>query len=261
MSNTASMDALLADALTSDYSADAVKEHRTTRSLILAALCAAVVTMVLGIALTQNRQQASQNSLTRQALIDRVKSSDARVASLEKNVRQAQYDLQAAEKAILAGTSLGDAAQKRLERLRQAAGYTPVTGWGVRVFIQDATPDPTISDGSVQPGHIMDGDLQMLVNGLWQAGATAVTVNNRRLTTTSAIRAAGEAILVDYRPLVPPYSVQAISDDADELAGRFRSNQAGLLLEQLASRYGVVWSLETIGRTTLPAATSNFGGN
>lgn len=261
MSRTASMDALLADALTSDYSADTAKSHRTTRSLIIAALCAAIVTMVLGIALTQNREQAGQNSLTRQALVDRVKSSDARVASLEADVRQAQYDLQAAERSILAGTSLGDAAQKRLQRLRQAAGYTPVTGFGVQVSIQDAVPDPTISAGAVQPGHIMDRDLQMLVNGLWQSGATAITVNNRRLTATSAIRAAGEAILVDYRPLVPPYSVRAIGPDADALAGKFRSNQAGLLLEQLATRYGVVWSLETIGRTTLPGATSNFGGN
>jgi len=261
MSRTASMDALLADALTSDYSADSAKAHRTTRSLLVAALCAAAVTMVLGIALTQNREQAGQNLLTRAALVDRVKTSDARVAALEANVRQAQYDLQAAEKAILAGTSLGDSAQKRLQRLRQAAGFTAVTGWGVQVDIQDGVPDPTISAGAVQPGHIMDRDLQMLVNGLWQSGATAITVNNRRLTATSAIRAAGEAILVDYRPLVPPYSVRAIAPDADALAGRFRSNQAGLLLEQLATRYGVVWSLETIGRTTLPAATSNFGGN
>ena len=261
MSRTASMDALLADALTSDYSAETAKAHRTTRSLIIAALCAAVVTMVLGIALTQNREQAGQNSLTRQALMDRVKSSDARVAALEVDVRQAQYDLAAAEKAILAGTSLGDAAQKRLQRLRMAAGYTPVTGDGVQVSIQDALPDPTFTAGAIQPGRIMDRDLQMLVNGLWQAGATAITVNNRRLTSTSAIRSAGEAILVDYRPLVPPYAVRAISDDADSLAGRFRSNQAGMLLEQLARRYGVVWSLETIGQTTLPAATSNFGGN
>ena len=261
MSRAASMDALLADALTSDYSADTAKDHQTTRSLVIAALCAAIVTMVLGIALTQNRQQAGQNSLTRQALVDRVKSSDARVAALESNVRQAQYDLQAAEESVLAGTSLGDAAQKRLQRLRQAAGYTKVTGWGVQVSVQDATPDPTITQGAVQPGHVMDRDLQMLVNGLWQAGATAVTINNRRLTSTSAIRAAGEAILVDYRPLVPPYQVQAIGEDADALAGKFRSNQAGMLLEELASRYGVVWSLETIGRTTLPAAASNFGGN
>ena len=261
MTRTASMDALLSDALTSDYTAETAQVKSSPKSLLVAALCAAAVTMVLGIALTQNRAQAGQNLVTRQALLERVKASDSRVASLEKDVRQAQFDLQAAEKAKLAGTSLGTAAQQRLVRLREAAGFTTASGPGVQVTIQDGLPDPTISAGSIQPGHIMDRDLQMLVNGLWEAGATAVTVNNRRLTATSAIRAAGEAILVDYRPLVPPYAVRAIGADADALAGRFRSNQAGLLLEDLSRQYGVVWTLETIGRVTVPAATSNIGGN
>lgn len=261
MTRMASMDALLADALTSDYPAEPMKQRPTTRALVVAAICAAAVTMVLGIALTQNRQQANQNSLTRQALLDRIKVADGRVASLEQDVRQAQFDLQAAEKSILAGTSLGDAAQKRLERLRSAAGYIAVSGNGVAVTITDGIKDPSLDAATVQPGKVMDRDLQMLVNGLWEAGATAITVNNRRLTTTSAIRAAGEAILVDYRPLVPPYVVRAIGPDADAIAGKFRTNAAGMLLEQLATRYGVVWSIETVGSLTLPGATSTLGGN
>jgi uncharacterized protein YlxW (UPF0749 family) len=217
--------------------------------------------MVLGIALTQNRAQSQQNSATRIALLDRVKASDSRVGSLEKLVATAQYDLQAAEKAKLAGTSLGKAAQKKLARLRFAAGFTDVVGNGVRVTVSDGVDDLTLKPGAAQPGRILDRDLQMIANGLWQAGASAVSINNRRLTATSAIRAAGEAILVDYRPLNPPYVVLAIGPDADALAGKFRDNQAGLLLEQLARAYSVVWTLETIGQTKILAATTSFGGN
>jgi uncharacterized protein YlxW (UPF0749 family) len=96
----------------------------------------------------------------------------------------------------------------------------------------------------------------MIVNGLWQAGATDIAINGRRLTPTSAIRAAGEAILVNYRPMSPPYVVSAIGSDADQLAGRFRENPAGLLLEELETQYGVIWELQTVGDTTLPAASS-----
>ena len=42
---------------------------------------------------------------------------------------------------------------------------------------------------------------------LWQSGAEAIAINGQRLTSFSAIRAAGDAILVDNRPLVPPYTV------------------------------------------------------
>lgn len=258
--SSASLDSLLADALTSDYPINAPKVPATKRSLVFAAACATLVTMVLGVALTQNKAQSQQNSATRVALVDRVKSSDSRVEALEKLVASAQYDLQAAEKAQLAGTSLGKAAQKKLERLRFAAGFTDVVGNGVRVSVQDGADDLTLEPGAAQPGRILDRDLQMIANGLWQAGATAVSINNRRLTATSAIRAAGEAILVDYRPLNPPFVIVAIAPDADALAGKFRENQAGLLLEQLARQYSVVWTLETIGQTKILAATTSLGG-
>jgi uncharacterized protein YlxW (UPF0749 family) len=54
----------------------------------------------------------------------------------------------------------------------------------------------------------------------------------------------------------PPYVVSAIGPDADQLAGRFRDNPAGLLLEELESKYGVIWELQTVGDINLPAASS-----
>ena len=54
----------------------------------------------------------------------------------------------------------------------------------------------------------------------------------------------------------PPYVVLAIGSDADRLAGRFRENPAGLLLEELESKYGIIWELQTVGKVYLPAASS-----
>jgi hypothetical protein len=53
----------------------------------------------------------------------------------------------------------------------------------------------------------------------------------------------------------PPYVVFAIGPDADQLAGRFRENPAGLLLEQLQAQYGVIWELRRVSDITLPAAS------
>lgn len=256
----ASLDALLADALASDYAGTektsySSRSGRDTFRILIVASAATLVTLVLGMAIAQTRLQAVENSLTRSALVDRVQAADARVQGLEASVLTAQNDLIAAEVSILAGTSLGEQAQLRLKRLRSATGQTQVTGSGVSVTVKDAP----LVDGSAlvnEPGKVVDRDLQIIVNGLWQAGATDIAINGRRLTPTSAIRSAGEAILVNYRPLIPPYVVTAISANANQLAGRFRESSAGLLLEELEASYGVFWELQTVGQVTLPAAAS-----
>ena len=253
MRSDASLDALLADALTSDY-VDSKGEDHGRLSVLVVAAATTVVTVVLGMSLAQTRIQANENLTTRSALVDRVKAADKRVETLEDRVQSAQEDLQVAEQAKLAGTSLGQQAQERLARLREAAGYTESTGSGVEVTLDDAPIDSTAPSDAQQPGRVVDRDLQQVVNGLWQAGATGIAINGRRLTASSAIRAAGDAILVDYRPLLPPYKVVAIGSDGNQVAGKFRENQAGLLLEELEARYGVIWELQTIGETTLPGA-------
>lgn len=269
----ASLDAILADALTSDYEATDKTRYRNRSKrisiqIIIVAISATLVTIVLGMAIAQTRSQASENSATRDALVQRVQAADLRVQALEASVVTAQNDLISAESAILAGTSLGEQAQQRLERLRSATGQTQVSGSGITVTIDDAPSDygspndfvsPNDSDITTgnEPGKVLDGDLQIIVNGLWQSGATHIAINERRLTPTTAIRSAGRAILVNYRPLIPPFVVTAISPDANKLAGTFRESSAGLLLEELEASYGVFWELQTVGKVTLPAAASD----
>ena len=257
----ASLDALLADALTSDYEGTDKKQYqnrskRNSIQILIVAASATLVTIVLGMAIAQTRSQASENSATRDALVERVQAADRRVQALELSVVTAQNDLIAAEGAILAGTSLGEQAQQRLERLRIATGQTQVSGSGITVTIDDA---PSVSDATTgnESGKVLDADLQLVINGLWQSGATHVAINERRLTPTTAIRSAGKAILVNYRPLIPPYVVTAISPDANKMAGMFRESSAGLLLEELEASYGVFWELNTVGEVTLPAAASD----
>lgn len=251
----ASLDALLADALTSDYANTSPNQDKGRLRFPFIVTATTFVTLVLGMALAQTRIQASENSFTRDALVERVTAADRRVQELEATVLTAHDDLLNAEAAVLAGTSLGEQARSRLDRLRIATGQTEVTGDGVTVTVDDAPLDAAQPDQR-PPGRVIDRDLQMVVNGLWQAGATDIAINGRRLTPTSAIRAAGEAILVNYRPMSPPYVVSAIGPNADQLAGRFRENPAGLLLEELEMQYGVIWELQTVGDITLPAASS-----
>lgn len=257
MSSNASLDALMADVLTSDYHRDSPSIRFPAVLKVLAVLSAAGLALILALAVNLVRENANQTAITKTELIKRVQTADHRVLLLEQQAKQAQRDYDAAQQAKLSGTSLGQQAQERQALLAKAVGYTAVDGTGVEVSLNDAPVDSTAPTGAITPGRIQDRDLQLVVNGLWQAGATAVAINDRRITASSAIRAAGEAILVNYRPLNPPYLVKAIAANSDALAAKFRDGSAALLLEQLSERYGVVWELNTVGHTTLPAAPSD----
>lgn len=256
MSSNPSLDSLLADAVASDYQSAAADRHTSPLIKVLAATSAVLLALTFIAAVLEKRAQSEQVNSTRQALIERIVAADKRVATAQQDVAQSGIDLAAAESAHLAGTSLGQQAQKRLDILRKATGFTELSGPGLQVTLDDAPDSSSVPGGVISPGIVQDRDVQSVVNGLWAAGAKGIAVNGQRLTGASAIRNAGEAILVDYRPLSPPYRIVAISDSADATAGIFRDGVAGLLLEQLASRYGVVWNIATLGDSTIPAASS-----
>ncbi|NBV90356.1 MAG: DUF881 domain-containing protein, partial [Actinobacteria bacterium] len=254
---------LITEAATSDYQNMVADRHTSRVIKSLAVGSAILLALVFVSAVIDKREGQSEVDATRAALIARIQAADSRVVTAQQNLTQANADLQAAESAHLAGTSLAEQTRKRLEILRRATGFTELTGAGLQVTVDDAPSAGSTPSGALEPGKVQDGDLQSVVNGLWAAGATGIAINGQRLTAASAIRNAGEAILVDYRPLSPPYRIVAISNNADATAGTFRDGVSGLLLEQLASRYGVVWTIGTIGEATIPAATnaSTFGGN
>lgn len=117
------------------------------------------------------------------------------------------------------------------------SGATEVHGPGIKLVVNDAKEASTGGDGTnpretagfSDTGRVRDRDLQRVANGLWASGAEAVSVNGQRLTALSAIRAAGDAILVDNRPLVPPYTVLAVGN-GPRLSSDFQNSGDGLYL-------------------------------
>jgi uncharacterized protein YlxW (UPF0749 family) len=112
--------------------------------------------------------------------------------------------------------------------------------------------DPLTGEHDTQ-ALVKDSDLQLACNALWSGGAEAIAVNGQRLTATSTIRQAGEAILVDFRPVTTPYEVVAIGPDS--LADNFRDGYAGRFFKELASRYGMSFDAAPVRDVTLDAAS------
>ena len=99
-----------------------------------------------------------------------------------------------------------------LARDELASGTVPVTGPGLRLTMRDAAVTEQNPGDADLDLRVQDVDLQVVVNGLWAAGAEAIAINGQRLTVLTAIRSAGSAILVDLAPLSSPYVVEAVGD-------------------------------------------------
>ena len=96
-------------------------------------------------------------------------------------------------------------------------------------------------------------DLQYVTNALWESGAEAVSINGKRLTSTSAIRFAGSALVVDYRPLTRPYVITALGDPK-RFPAAFADGAGGTYLSTLRSTFGIRVDTEVSDDLTVPAA-------
>jgi uncharacterized protein YlxW (UPF0749 family) len=79
-----------------------------------------------------------------------------------------------------------------------------------------------------------------------------VAINGQRLTATSTIRKAGEAILVNLRPVTSPYEVTAIGPGS--MRDRFDDSRAAALMREVARTTGVSFGVKEVDGLTLQAA-------
>lgn len=168
------------------------------------------------------RVEAAQEAGDAEAL--RVEQLRAEIAELEQEVQAP-------------GDTTGGAPD--LSSAGALAGAQAVTGPGVVVTLADAPPaEPLGETPGESPERITARDVVLVVNGLWTGGAEAVSINGHRLTSTSAIRHAGEAIIVDFRGLVLPYEIRAIGDPAG-LRDELTAGVTGAYLDQLRTQLGL----------------------
>ncbi|QKW18746.1 DUF881 domain-containing protein [Kitasatospora sp. NA04385] len=228
----------------------------TAKGRLVLALGLALATVVLTVGAVNTHAAAPVLAKERDALVTRVNDANAAVDALQRKVEEDRDRVEQAQEAALQAGDDGGAAL-----LAARTGTGEMTGPGVKLVIDDASgsgsggnvSDPRNGGAHGKNGRVKDHDLQYAVNGLWLAGAEGVSVNGQRLTALSAIRAAGDAILVDNRPLVPPYTVLAIGD-GPRLSQAFQDNEGGHYLKIIEDSYGIRSTLSTQKSLTLPAA-------
>ena len=193
----------------------------------------------------------------RAALIEDIQASSAATDDLAAELEALREQVTGARDAALAASTVGQRAIDDLDAAELAAGLVPVRGPGLLVTLANAEPDADadpVGGAATEDarGRVQDGDLQLVVNALWAAGAEAVSINGQRLGPTTAIRFAGEAVLVDFRPVTNPYTVSAIGDP-DELRPRFLGSPEVNALAVISESFGLRFEFAQEDELSVPA--------
>lgn len=224
-------------------------DNRYTRTITV--LLALVLGFAVAVAVLDLREEAAAENSPRALLEQEVRETRTEAEQLEDHRAELEEQVAAAQAEVLERGDSGAAA--RLEEFEATGSGVALTGTGVVLEIDDSAPlpaSPGVSTGTVN--RVTDGDLQIAVNGLWAAGAEAVAINGQRIGPTTAIRTAGSAVLVDFRPLSPPYRITALGDPV-QLREGVETSAAGEYLQEISTRFGIRRAWEESEELTVPA--------
>ncbi len=219
-----------------------------------------LIGFVLVVAYVRTHRRAPEAAKVHDSLVTRVREAQHGADQLSQRLRDLEQQLATAQQQALPQSG---SLRRRLDQAELAAGQTPATGPGVTVTLRE----PPASSASPGPGRgganslaatniLTDRDVRSVVNELWHDGAEAIAVNQIRLTPTSAIRFAGEAVLVDFQPITSPYKIEAIGD-SDTLSTNFAQSSVASRYQTLVSVNDIGFSFTESDHLNLPASPSS----
>lgn len=204
---------------------------------IAVVLAAALLGFLAVLAATQ--PPGSPRELRRFELADLVEEQDARVRTLRvelAGLRAEIGDLQGD------GAGLGGL-REDISNLSLTGGSAPVEGPGVVVTLDDSSSARSPS-GDPNDLVVHEADIQTVVNALWSAGAEAVALNGERLTSASAVRCAGNTLLLHGTLHTPPYRIAAIGEQGS-LAASLASQPGMARLRAASDAFGLGLEIDT----------------
>jgi uncharacterized protein YlxW (UPF0749 family) len=148
---------------------------------------------------TQERTSLVETVLKLQSQQDGLKDS---IVALRKSIQTIEQE-DPGSQAVLRDLN------KRLEEARIAGGLIALSGTGVVLRLDDSTT-PVPPDGNEADYLVGAADLRTVVDQLWLTGAEAISINDERVASSTAIIDIGGSVLVNAAYLAGPYEIRAI---------------------------------------------------
>lgn len=134
-----------------------------------------------------------------------------------------------------------EATQEKINKYEAFLGMTDVKGQGIIVTVSDndGYNRQNNSFASIDASNYLvhDGNLVAIVNELKAAGAEAISINDKRITESTAITCAGNVIQVNGEKVGSPFVIKAIG-------------QKDLLYGEITKSGGTIYKLKKYGVIT-----------
>jgi uncharacterized protein YlxW (UPF0749 family) len=109
--------------------------------------------------------------------------------------------------------------RREIATLEDPAGLVEREGPGLTITLTDS-PEELVDAATeaglrLSPYVVHQQDIQAVVNALWTGGAEAVTVQGKRIVSTTGIKCIGNSVTLQGQPYSPPYVISAVGDQDD----------------------------------------------
>lgn len=153
-----------------------------------------------GIKINDNSELKDEVLRTRQ------KNKDA-FNKLEK----AQEELEKIRKQATENSGSDSIIETQIKRNNSLLGLTEAKGSGLIIKLDDNREvDPEKVIGDVGALLVHEGDLRQIVNELFNAGAEAISINGKRIVSTTSIACDGNIIRINDEIIGAPMEIKAI---------------------------------------------------
>ncbi|MBF4163777.1 DUF881 domain-containing protein [Nocardioides acrostichi] len=223
---------------------ESVASRRDAPAHRVAALAGAAIGLLVATAAVQTAQDSDETQASRTELVQRVMDRRDTVTALQDSILRLRDKVARRDRRLSAVTASVVTEQSRVRRLEVSTGYLAVSGPGVKI---------TVTDGPGPDDEVRSSELRPLVNGLWEAGAEAISINGQRLTTLTSIVNSGEVIRVNQQAISTPYVVSAIGDRRT-LQANLLESQGGQSFATAVSAFGFGFEMSDAERLALPEA-------
>jgi len=202
-------------------------------SFVLGIMCMVLVaSIIVQVKTIKEVSSEVDTSLNDNAeLKDELLSVQGQYNDYTKMLEKTEQDLVEIRKQVASNSEEDIELQETLQKNNKLLGKTDVEGQGIIITLDDnreINPEEVI-DVSLLLVH--EGDLLQIVNELFNSGADAISINEQRITNTTAIQCDGNIIRVNGEMIGVPVTIKAIGYP-ERLVGALTRPQGYLSLMQ-----------------------------
>lgn len=219
-------------------------------SIVLGVMCFALTLCIcVQMRTVKNSNTTVSNNYEENNLRAEVLKYKEKYDNKYKELEKAEAELEEKrEKAAENNTELEEA-ENKIKQANKINGLSEVTGAGVIVTLADGK---NINASTLNPSDLIVHDLDVLsvINELKNAGAEAISINDQRIISTTAISCGGNIIDINGEKVGAPFVIKAIG--LPEYLSAL-SRPGGYL--EILKGYGVEADLKKSNNITIPKYT------